>query len=80
MEVGCNDDLTLSQTTNFRLFKTERVSRRQLKFNENGRKFSKQVEKTVGKVEIARKVFSRKLFSKGLYWRHVKTRAGLEKG
>ena len=46
--------LTLSQTTNFRLFQTERVCRQQFRFNENGRKFSKQVENTVGKGEIAR--------------------------
>ena len=45
--------LTLSQTTNFRLFQTERVYRRH-EFDENGRKFSKHVENTVGKGEIAR--------------------------
>ena len=37
--------------TNFRLFQTERVCRRQ--FDENGRKLSKQEENTVGKGEIA---------------------------
>ena len=47
--------LTLSQTTNFRLFQTQRNCRRQfLKFYENSRIFSKQVENTVGKGEIAR--------------------------
>ena len=46
--------LTLYQTTNFRLFQTERLCRRQFKFDENGRKFFKQVENTVGKGEIAR--------------------------
>ena len=46
--------LTLSQTTNFRLFKTERVCGGQFKFDENGRKLSKWVENTVGKGEIAR--------------------------
>ena len=35
--------LTLSQTTNFRLFRTERVCRQQLKSDENGRKFFKRV-------------------------------------
>ena len=35
---------------NFRLFQTETV----LKCDENGRKFSKRVENTVGKGEIAR--------------------------
>ena len=44
--------LTLSQTTNFRLFQTERDAN--FKFDENGRKFSKWVENTVGKGEIAR--------------------------
>ena len=43
--------LTLSQTTNLRLFQTERVCRRQ---SENGRKFSKWVKNTMGKGEIAR--------------------------
>ena len=47
--------LTLSQTTKFRLFQIERVfAEDNLKFDENGRKFSKLVEKTVGKGEIAR--------------------------
>ena len=45
--------LTLSQTTNFRLFQTEEVSDNSFKFDENGRKFSKWVENTVGKGEIA---------------------------
>ena len=40
--------------TNFRLFQSERVCRRQFKLDEIGRKFSKQVENTVGKGEIAR--------------------------
>ena len=43
--------LTHYQTTNFGLFQTERVCRRQF---QNGRKLSKQVENTVGKGEIAR--------------------------
>ena len=47
--------LTLSQTTDFRLFQTETVADDNSKFNENGRKFSKRVENTVGKGEIARK-------------------------
>ena len=45
--------LTLYQTTNFRLFQTQTVCRRQFKFDENGRKLSKWVENTVGKGEIA---------------------------
>ena len=40
-------------TTNFRLFQTERVCRRQFKFDDNRRKLSKQVKNTVGKGEIA---------------------------
>ena len=40
--------------TNFRLFQTERVFRRQFKVGKNGRKFSKWVENTVGKGEMAR--------------------------
>ena len=46
--------LTLSQTTNFRLVQIETVCRRLFKFNENSRKFSKWVENTVSKGEIAR--------------------------
>ena len=52
-------------------------------FDENGRKFSKRVENTVGKGEIARYeqfiLFSR-CFSKDFYCRHVKTRAYLGEG
>ena len=46
--------LTLSQTTNFRLFHAERVCTRHFKFDKNGSKLSKQVENTLGKGEIAR--------------------------
>ena len=46
--------LTLSQTTNCRLFQTERVCRRQFDFGENGGEFSESIENTVGKGEIAR--------------------------
>ena len=35
--------------TNFTLFQTDRVCRRQFQFDENGRQLSKQVENTVGK-------------------------------
>ena len=48
-----NNHLTHYQTTNFRLFQTERVCRRQFQIDENGRKLSKQAENTVGKGEIA---------------------------
>ena len=49
----CGNGLTLSQTTNFRLFQTGRFHRSNLKFDENGRKFSKLVENNVGRGEIA---------------------------
>ena len=45
--------LTHYQMTNFRLFQTERVCRRQLQFDETGEKLSKRIENTVGKGEIA---------------------------
>ena len=47
--------LTRSQTTSFRLFQTEKVCTADdnFKFDENARKFSKKVENTVGKGEIA---------------------------
>ena len=54
--LGEGHRLTHYQTTNFRLFQTERVCRRKdenFKFNENGRKLPKRVENTVGKGEIA---------------------------
>ena len=44
----------LSQKTSFRRFQTERVADDNFKFDENGGKFSKLVENTVGKGEIAR--------------------------
>ena len=62
--------LTLCKTTNFRSFQTERVYRQQFEFDENGIKFSKWVENTVGKGEIARYnfSFSRSVFKpKGLF-------------
>ena len=40
--------------TNFRLFQTDRVCSDNFKFDENCRKFSKLVENTAGKGEIAR--------------------------
>ena len=51
------------------------------KLDENGKKFSKLVENNVGKGEIARAISPfPAVFSKGLYCRHVKTRACLGKG
>ena len=49
----CATWLTLLQTTNFRLFQTERVCRWQFWFDENGRRFPERIENTVGKGEIA---------------------------
>ena len=74
--------LTLSQTTNLRLLQTERGYRQQFLNDENCRKFSKQVENTVGKGEIAlvEQFLLSPVFSIDLYCRHVKTRACLEKG
>ena len=46
--------LTHYQTTNFRLFQTERFADDNFKFDDNGRKLSKLVENTGGKGEIAR--------------------------
>ena len=47
--------LTLSQTTNFRLFQTERVCRRQIfLFDENGGKCPRRVKNIVREGEIDR--------------------------
>ena len=66
--------LTLSQTTNFRLFRTERVYRQLFKFN---KKFLLTVRKHGGKRRICS--FSNSVF-KRLYSRQVKTRACSGKG
>ena len=53
--VTAQGHLTLSQTTNFLLFQIQSFgSEYNFRFDENGRKFFKQVENTVGKGEIAR--------------------------
>ena len=54
MQVLLFCSLTHYQTTNFRLFQTERVADDNFKFDENGRKLSKWVENIVGKGEITR--------------------------
>ena len=46
--------LTLSQTTDFKLVQIKQSADDNSKFDENSRKFSKRVENTVGKEEIAR--------------------------
>ena len=45
--------LTLTQTTNIRLFKSEEFADYRFKFKENGTEFPKQEENTVAKGEIA---------------------------
>ena len=52
------------------------------KFDEYDRKFSERAENNVGKGEIAHyeQFLLFPVFSKGLYYRHVKTRACLGKG
>ena len=51
------------------------------KFDENGRKFSKPLENTVGKGEIAchEQYLLFPAFSKDLYCKHVKTKAFWER-
>ena len=73
--------LSLSQTTNFRLFQTERDD--SFQFDENGKNVLQKVRKHCGK---RRNHLSRAIspfpivFSKDLHCRHVKTRACLGKG
>ena len=66
--------LTHYKTTNFRLFRIERLADDNFKFDENGRKLSKPVENTVGKGEIAcyEQFPVPTVFSKGLFPRGVK--------
>ena len=75
--------LTLSQTTNFRLFQTERVCRRQFQIWWKWQKALEMGRKHCGKKEKlliwAISPFPT-VFSKDLYCRHVKTRACLGKG
>ena len=46
--------ITLSKTTNFRLFQTQAFADNNFKFDDNGRKSNAWLENTVGKGEIAR--------------------------
>ena len=75
--------LILSQTTNFRLFQIERVSRQQFQFRSKWKKVLHTGRKHCRK---RRNCSSRAIspfptvFSKDLYCRTVKTRACLEKG
>ena len=74
--------LTLSQTTNFRPSKLKEFADNKLKFDENGRKFSKWLENTEKRRNSLLRAISPfpTVFSKALYCRHVKTRACLGKG
>ena len=75
--------LTLSQTTNFRHFHTERFCRRQFEFWLKWRKVLKKGRKHCGKRRnCSLQAISPfpTVFSKDLYCRHVKTRACLGKG
>ena len=78
-----NLDLTLSQTTNLDSSKLRKFADDSFKFGENGRKFSKWVENTVGKGEIAHyeqfRLFSQS-FKRLVLQTHKKTRACLGKG
>ena len=61
--------------TNFRLVQIETVCRCHFKFDENSKKFSKPVENTMGKGEIARYeqfLLYTQVFSKGLFPRGIK--------
>ena len=64
--------LTVSLTTNFRLFQTEEFADETFKFDENYLK----VENAVGKGEIAcyKQFVLFPVFSNDLYCRHIKTR------
>ena len=83
----CGQDLTFSQTKNLDSSKLKEFADDNFKLDENGIKLSKRVENTVGKEEIIHyeqfllflSLFPT-VFSKGLYCRHVKTRACLGKG
>ena len=68
---------------NFRVSKLKEFADNNLKFDKNGRKFSKRVENTVEKGESAHyEQFSPfpTMFSKDLYCIHLKTRACLGRG
>ena len=72
-----------SQTTNFKLFQTERVCRRQFKISSKWQKVLQMGGKPAGKGEIARYeqfLLFPQCFQKDLYCRHVKPRACSQKG
>ena len=53
LKLSAHTLLTLSQTTNFRLFQTQEFTDANFEFDESGMKFSKWVENTVRKGQIA---------------------------
>ena len=71
----CGKGLTLSQITNLDFSKHKKFTDDNFKFDENGIKFSKMVEKTLGKGEllIMGNFSFFPVFSKGLKCRHLKT-------
>ena len=80
----CGKELTLSQTTNFRLFQTEEFADDNFEFDENCRKYYRRVENTVGKGEIVhyeqfllfpqcvQKISTADAKKPGLIWERVK--------
>ena len=75
--------LTLCQTTNFRLFQTDRVCRRQSQFRSKWRKVLQIGRKhCVKRINCSLRVIYplSTVFSKDFYRRHVKNRACLGKG
>ena len=82
--LSSDNELTLSQTTNFRLFQTE-IADDSFKFDEYSRKFSIRVDNTAGKGEIAhdeqfflfqhcflQKTYPADRLKQGLIWERVK--------
>ena len=75
IQMYCNkQSLTHYQMTNFRLFQTERICRRQFQIDENGRKLSKQVENTGKRRNCSSRAISPlpTVFSKSFFPRGVK--------
>ena len=70
--------LSLSQTTNFRLFHTDKVCRRQFQINENGVKFPKRVAIFPFSTVFQEDLYCRYLKT-GLVWERVKNNVGSEK-
>ena len=68
--------------TNFDSSKLKDFAHHEFKFDENGKKFSKQAENTGKKRNCSLRAISPfpTVFSKGFYCRHVKARACLGKG